>query len=88
MKPEEFSQNCPKCGSIDKFLGRTWKFNKSTESIKINTYATATSPGGSLGVISCSECGHVFEYFKGGKWDSLIKKIDIDILLKFLRKKR
>lgn len=78
MKADELCQKCPKCGSTDKSMGRTRKFDKDVPHL-LETHITCAVPsGGSIGVIRCTECGHIFDYCKENvKLDKLIKKINI-----------
>lgn len=77
MKAEELCQRCPKCNSTDKSIGRTRKFDESPDLLE--THITcAVPPGGSMGVIRCTQCGYIFGYSKENKkMDKLIKKIEI-----------
>jgi len=83
MKPEEFIQKCPKCSSVDKFIGRTRQFNEAPHLLE-TVITCAVPPGGSRGVIRCRECGYIFEYCpQERKLDDLINKIEIDNLKHF-----
>lgn len=77
MKTEELCQKCPKCGSTDKSIGRTRKFDEAPDLLEIHITCAVPS-GGSIGVIRCTKCGYIFDYCtENEKLDKLIKKINI-----------
>jgi Cys-rich peptide (TIGR04165 family) len=78
MKAEELAQKCPLCGCTDKNISR--KRNPShtelNEEIVDECYIMHI-PEGPVGVISCSECKHIFEYCKDRKMPIEVKKLHI-----------
>jgi Cys-rich peptide (TIGR04165 family) len=71
MKPEEMNQKCPECGSSDKRISRRCS-SKITDARYI-----AHLPQGDLGLIRCSQCGHIFEYCTHPHPPLKVKKIVI-----------
>jgi len=72
MKTEDLNQECPKCGCKDKSISQTK--NKETA---VDICYIPHIPDGVVGVIRCSECGHLFEYCKNRKLKQEVKKIEI-----------
>nr|WP_319374871.1 TIGR04165 family Cys-rich peptide [uncultured Methanobacterium sp.] len=70
MKSEELNQACPVCGCKDKTVSQTKK------KTSVDTCYIPHIPDGNVGVILCSECGHVFEYCKDRKLKQEVKKIE------------
>jgi len=73
MKTEDLNQECPKCGCKDKNVSQTKK--------KAPHITQAHNPVphfdvGVVGVIRCTECGHIFEYCKDQKLKQEVKKLD------------
>lgn len=57
MKSEEMNQKCPECGSTDKRISRRRNSKRGEDAFYIPHI-----PEGDVGIIRCSECGHIFEY--------------------------
>lgn len=72
MKPEEFCCECPKCGCKDKKVSRI-----RTKTDPSDVLYIPNVPDGDVGVIRCSECGHIFEYCKSIKPPLEVKKIQL-----------
>lgn len=72
MKSENFCQECPKCGSTDKSIG---KKRSGIEDEKTDTRYIQHIPSGSVGLIRCTQCGYIFEYCKDREMPVKIKKI-------------
>jgi Cys-rich peptide (TIGR04165 family) len=70
MKAECLNQECPKCGCKDKRISR--KRNKQSNE---DAFYIPHIPQGTIGVIKCSECGHLFEYCTDSKMPVEVKKI-------------
>lgn len=73
MKAEKLSQKCPKCGCTDKDISRKRDTGTNDEAFYIPHI-----PQGTIGVIRCSECGHLFEYCTNEECLVEIKKISLD----------
>jgi len=73
MKAEKLSQKCPKCGCTDKDISRKRDTGTNDEAFYIPHI-----PQGTIGVIRCSECGHLFEYCTNEDCLVEIKKISLD----------
>jgi Cys-rich peptide (TIGR04165 family) len=73
MKAEKLSQKCPKCGCTDKDISRKRDTGTNDEAFYIPHV-----PQGTIGVIRCSECGHIFEYCTNEECLVEIKKISFD----------
>ncbi len=72
MKTEDLNQACPECGCKDKSVGR-----KKNRKIGAEVCYIPHLPEGTVGVIRCSECGHIFEYCKERKLKQEVKKLEI-----------
>lgn len=70
MKPEKMAQKCPKCNCKDKRISRKSSFEMAPDATYI-----AHMPQGDLGIIRCSDCGHIFEYCTHRKPPLEVKKI-------------
>jgi Cys-rich peptide (TIGR04165 family) len=73
MKAEKLSQKCPECGCTDKDISRKRDTGTNDEAFYIPHV-----PQGTIGVIRCSECGHIFEYCTNEECLVDIKKISFD----------
>ena len=73
MKAEKLSQKCPKCGCTDKDISRKRDTGTNDEAFYIPHI-----PQGTIGVIRCSDCGHLFEYCTNEECLVDIKKISLD----------
>ncbi len=51
------NQKCPECNCQDKRISRK-KITKKSD----NAFYIPHIPEGDVGIIRCSECGHIFEY--------------------------
>lgn len=78
MKAEELSHECPNCGCVDKSIGKTREIDEDAPDLLETMITCAVPSGGSLGVIRCTECGHIFEYCKESGLDKLVKKRNIN----------
>ncbi len=72
MKFEEINKQCPLCKCQDKSISR-----KRTSDLNEDTFYIRHIPQGTVGVIRCSECGHIFEYCHDSKMPVKVKKIQI-----------
>jgi len=70
MKPEDMSQKCPECSCQDKNVSR----RRIDEGGRDNFYIPHI-PQGSVGIIRCSKCGHIFEYCTNSKPPLEVKKL-------------
>jgi Cys-rich peptide (TIGR04165 family) len=78
MKAEELAQKCPICGCTDKTISRKRNPNQSELDKRIvDECYIMYIPEGPVGVISCSECKHIFEYCKDRKMPLEVKKLHI-----------
>lgn len=57
MKAEKLNQKCPVCGCVDKDISRKRDTGSNDEAFYIPHV-----PQGTVGVIRCSQCRHLFEY--------------------------
>jgi Cys-rich peptide (TIGR04165 family) len=73
MKVEELNIKCPECGSTEKRISRRRNPKRSSDACYIPHI-----PQGSVGVIRCTDCGHLFEYCKESKMPVEVKKLIID----------
>ncbi len=73
MKAEKLNQKCPECGCPDKDISRRRDTGTNDEAFYIPHI-----PQGTIGVIRCSECGHLFEYCTNEECLVEIKKISFD----------
>lgn len=69
MKAEELSQKCPECGCADKVIS-----TRKNPEIGVAKLMIPHLPDGDVGVIKCSECGHLFEYCKDHPMPLEVKK--------------
>lgn len=70
MKPEDMNQKCPECDSQDKRISR-----RSSNRINPDASYIAHIPQGDVGIIRCTNCGHIFEYCTHQKPPLKVKKI-------------
>ncbi len=73
MKAEQLNQKCPECGCTDKDISRKRNTGTNDEAFYIPHV-----PQGTIGVIRCSECRHIFEYCTDEECLVEIKKIDFN----------
>jgi len=73
MKPEDMSKKCPECSCQDKRISR--KRAKDIDQDTADAYYIPHIPQGDVGVIRCSQCGHIFEYCTERKPPLEVKKI-------------
>jgi len=73
MKTEQLNKKCPECGCIDKDISRKRNTGTNDEAFYIPHV-----PQGTMGVIRCSECGHLFEYCIDDDDLVEIKRIDFN----------
>jgi Cys-rich peptide (TIGR04165 family) len=69
MKSELLNQPCPECGCVDKRISR--KRNRAGNE---DAFYIPHIPEGDVGVMKCSECGHIFEVFEESKMPIEVKK--------------
>ncbi|HHT19190.1 MAG: TIGR04165 family Cys-rich peptide [Euryarchaeota archaeon] len=74
MKTEKLKQKCPKCGCKDKNVSQT---KKNAQHVTQSHNPVPHFDVGVVGVIRCSECGHIFEYCKDQKLKHEVKKIQL-----------
>ncbi|GAB6056676.1 TIGR04165 family Cys-rich peptide [Methanobacterium alkalithermotolerans] len=72
MKFEELNKKCPECGCQDKNISHKRNPESSEDAFYIPHI-----PQGSVGVIRCSGCGHLYEYCTNSKMPVEIKKLEI-----------
>lgn len=70
MKAEDMSKKCPQCNCTDKNISR-----KKTSHISQEVFYIPHVPQSDVGVIKCSQCGHIFEYCIERKPPLEVKKI-------------
>lgn len=75
MKAEEFNQECPQCGSMDKNIS-TVRNPVDKEKLK-EANINKDQDKFLVGAIRCSSCGYLFEYCKNGKCVIEVKKIQL-----------
>jgi Cys-rich peptide (TIGR04165 family) len=75
MKAEELGQKCPKCGCTDKAISK--KRNPEDSKEIVDAVYIQHIPSGNVGVIRCSDCGHIFEYCKDREPPIKVKKITL-----------
>jgi Cys-rich peptide (TIGR04165 family) len=73
MKAEKLNQKCPECGCTDKDISRKRNVGHNDEAFYIPHV-----PQGTIGIIRCSECRHIFEYCTDEECLVDIKKISFD----------
>lgn len=73
MKAEDLKEKCPECGSTEKRISRRRNPKDSSDAFYIPHI-----PEGSVGIIRCTECGHIFEYCKESKLPVELKKLIIE----------
>ncbi|MDP3066568.1 MAG: TIGR04165 family Cys-rich peptide [Methanobacteriaceae archaeon] len=69
MKTEDLAIKCPECGCVDKKISR-----KRNPKASEDAFFIPHVPQGDVGVIKCSECGHLFEYCKDHPMPLEVKK--------------
>ncbi|MDP1552072.1 MAG: TIGR04165 family Cys-rich peptide [Methanobacteriaceae archaeon] len=69
MKCENLNQECPKCGSMDKRISHKRNVDSGGDAFYIPHI-----PQGSVGVIKCNECGHLFEVCADSEMPVEVKK--------------
>jgi len=77
IKAEELAQECPVCGCTDKTVSRKRHPKKPELNEKLQVAYIMHIPENPVGVISCSECNHIFEYCKDRKMPIEVKKLQI-----------
>ena len=69
VKTEDLSQECPKCGSTNKKISR-----KRIPDAVGDAFMIPHVPNSEVGVIKCTDCGHIFEYCKDHPMPLEVKK--------------
>jgi len=69
MKCENLNQVCPECGCKDKRISRRRNSSASGDAFYIPHI-----PQGSVGIIKCGECGHIFEICADSEMPVEVKK--------------
>ncbi|MGZ4857179.1 MAG: TIGR04165 family Cys-rich peptide [Methanobacteriaceae archaeon] len=78
MKAEKLAQECPSCGCTDKTISRKRiPSHSEPNKVIVDECYIMHIPEGPVGVISCSECKHIFEYCKDRKMPIEVKKLHI-----------